>query len=268
MRVSTGVHDGGSGRARFASAATAVVLGLALSACGGTAPRTTSPVESPTVTAVGTVDAGSTDPSAPAAPTGPIPTVTADPLTPTKPTPSASTSAAPAPTPPTAAATATATDPGSVAGACERTLPAYPVLQPGAKGPAVRTLQCFLNDADYGPVAVDGVYGAQTRAAVTKVESGFEGPAPKPGRIDDGMWVLLISRTLGDATLKVGSKGADVVTLQRALRAAGGTITVDGTFGAQTKKVVQRFQQANRIGDDGVVGEDTLFLLKMGATIG
>jgi peptidoglycan hydrolase-like protein with peptidoglycan-binding domain len=142
------------------------------------------------------------------------------------------------------------------------------VLQPGAKGPAVRTLQCFLNDADYGPVAVDGVYGAQTRAAVTKVEAGFEGPAPKPGRIDDGMWVLLISRTLGDATLKVGSKGADVVTLQRALRAAGGTITVDGTFGPQTKKVVQRFQQANRIGDDGVVGEDTLFLLKMGATIG
>jgi peptidoglycan hydrolase-like protein with peptidoglycan-binding domain len=142
------------------------------------------------------------------------------------------------------------------------------VLQPGAKGPAVRTLQCFLNDADYGPVAVDGVYGAQTRAAVTKVEAGFEGQAPKPGRIDDGMWVLLISRTLGDATLKVGSKGADVVTLQRALRAAGGTITVDGTFGAQTKKVVQRFQQANRIGDDGVVGEDTLFLLKMGATIG
>jgi peptidoglycan hydrolase-like protein with peptidoglycan-binding domain len=132
----------------------------------------------------------------------------------------------------------------------------------------VRTLQCFLNDADYGPVAVDGVYGAQTRAAVTKVEAGFEGPAPKPGRIDDGMWVLLISRTLGGATLKVGSKGADVVTLQRALRAAGGTITVDGTFGAQTKKVVQRFQQANRIGDDGVVGEDTLFLLKMGATIG
>jgi peptidoglycan hydrolase-like protein with peptidoglycan-binding domain len=141
-------------------------------------------------------------------------------------------------------------------------------LKVGAKGPAVRTLQCYLNDADYGPVTVDGVYGAQTRAAVPKVEAGFEGPAPKPGRIDDGMWVLLISRTLGDATLKVGSKGADVVTLQRALRAAGGTITVDGTFGAQTKKVVQRFQQANRIGDDGVVGEDTLFLLKMGATIG
>lgn len=244
----------------------AVILAMTLSACSGTTTRTTSVLESPasapsTATAVGAVDAGSTEP------TGPLPTVTADPLTPTKPTPSAST---PSSTPSSAPTTATTppTDPGSVVGSCERTLPAYPVLQPGANGPAVRTLQCFLNDADYGPVAVDGLYGARTRAAVTKVEAGFEGPPPKPGRIDAGMWVLLISRTLGDQTLKVGSKGAEVVTLQRALRAAGGTITVDGSFGAQTKKVVQRFQQANRVGDDGVVGQDTLFLLKMGATIG
>ena len=129
-------------------------------------------------------------------------------------------------------------DPGSVAGSCERTLPGYPVLEPGAKGAAVRALQCFLNDGDYGPVAVDGVYGAQTRAAVKKVEASFEGPRPTPGRIDASMWVLLISRTLGTGTLKVGSKGAEVVTLQRALRAAGGTITVDGDFGAETKKVV------------------------------
>ena len=82
------------------------------------------------------------------------------------------------------------------------------------------------------------------------------------------MWVLLISRSLGDGTLEVGSKGADVVTLQRALRAAGGTLTVNGDFGSETKRVVRRFQQANRIGDDGVVGDETLFLLKMGATIG
>jgi len=236
-----------------------VVLGLTLAACSGTTPQTTSAVESPTATATatGTVQPASTEP---------IPTVRADPLTPTKPTPRPSATASARPTTP--APTPTATDPGSVAGACERTLPAYPVLEPGAKEPAVRALQCFLNDADYGPIAVDGVYGAQTRAAVTKVEATFEGPAPKPGRIDAGMWVLLISRSLGDDTLKVGSKGADVVTLQRALRAAGGMITVDGDFGAETKKVVKRFQQANRIGDDGVVDDETLFLLKMGATIG
>lgn len=272
MQVSSGVRNHGSRRAGFSCAATTLVLALTLSACSAATPRTTSAVESPTV-ATATTDGAVDAVAAGATGTGPIPTVTADPLTPTRPTPSASTTTTPAPTPTptpttTAATAPTATDPGTVAGSCERTLPAYPVLQPGAEGPAVRALQCFLNDADYGPVSVDGVYGAQTRAAVTKVEAGFEGPPPRPGRIDAGVWVLLISRTLGDATLEMGSKGADVVTLQRALRAAGGSVTVDGSFGAQTKKVVQRFQRANRVGDDGVVGEDTLFLLKMGATIG
>ena len=132
----------------------------------------------------------------------------------------------------------------------------------------MRALQCFLNDADFGPVTVDGVYGAQARAARKRLEATYEGPAPKPGRVDAGVWVLVISRSMGNATLKQGSKGADVTTLQRALRAAGATITVNGLFGAETKRAVQRFQDANRIGADGIVGDETLFLLKSGATIG
>ena len=239
------------------SLAVAAALGLGLSACTSAGPTTPTAAES-SASEVAPATTGSTAPG----PTEPLPTVTADPLTPSKPTPTATTAK------PTATPTATATDPGSVAGACERTLPAYPVVSPGSKGPAVSALQCFLNDADFGPVAVDGVYGAQTREAMRRVEATFEGPAPKPGRVDAGVWVLIISRSMGSETLKQGSKGPDVETLQRALRAAGGKLTVDGTFGPETKKVVQRFQDANRIGEDGVVGEETLFLLKSGATIG
>ena len=241
------------------SLAVAAALGLGLSACTSAGPATPTAAES-SASETATATTGSTAPG----PTEPLPTVTADPLTPSKPTPTATTAKPTA----TATATATATDPGSVAGACERTLPAYPVVSPGSKGPAVSALQCFLNDADFGPVAVDGVYGAQTREAMRRVEATFEGPAPKPGRVDAGVWVLIISRSMGSETLKQGSKGPDVETLQRALRAAGGKLTVDGTFGPETKKVVQRFQDANRIGEDGVVGEETLFLLKSGATIG
>ena len=236
------------------SLAVAAALGLGLAGCTSAGPTTPTAAESSaSETATAAATTGSTAPG----PTEPLPTVTADPLTPSKPTPTATTTRP----------TATATDPGNVAGACERTLPAYPVLSPGAKGPAVSALQCFLNDADFGPVAVDGVYGAQTREAMRRVEATFEGPAPKPGRVDAGVWVLIISRSMGSETLKQGSKGPDVETLQRALRAAGGTLTVDGTFGPETKKVVERFQDANRIGEDGVVGEETLFLLKSGATI-
>ncbi|MFM6850201.1 MAG: peptidoglycan-binding domain-containing protein [Terrabacter sp.] len=246
------------------SLAVAAALGLGLSACtsaGPTAPTAAGSSVSQTATATAAEPADTTAP----APTAPLPTVTADPLTPSTPAPTTTTTT-PTATKPTA--TATATDPGTVAGTCERTLPAYPVVSPGSKGPAVAALQCFLNDADFGPVAVDGVYGAQTREAMRRVEATFEGPAPKPGRVDAGVWVLIISRSMGSETLKQGSKGPDVETLQRALRAAGGTLTVDGTFGPETKKVVERFQDANRIGEDGVVGEETLFLLKSGATIG
>lgn len=252
----------GRGRRRApASLAAAVALGLGLTACSTAAPTTPTAAESSVSSASETTSSAPTDTPAP---NQPLPTVSADPLTPTKPTPTAT----PTATTTTPTATATATDPGTVAGACERTQPAYPVVSPGAKGPAVSALQCFLNDADFGPVAVDGVYGAQTREALRRVEATFEGPAPKPGRVDAGVWVLIISRSMGSQTLKPGAKGPDVETLQRALRAAGGTLTVDGTFGPETKKVVQRFQDANRIGEDGVVGDETLFLLKSGATIG
>ena len=252
----SGARTSGGRRRAPASTAAAVVLGLALSACSGSTPAPPSAAESSTpatATATGTVAPG---------PDQPLPTVTADPLTPTKPTATKPTA------PPTATATAKATDPGTVEGACERTLPAYPVVTPGAKGPAVAALQCFLNDADFGPVPVDGVYGTPTREALRRVEATFEGPAPKPGRVDAGVWVLVISRSMDNTTLKVGAKGPEVMTLQRALRAAGGTLKVDGTFGPDTKRVVERFQEANRIGEDGVVGDETLFLLKSGATIG
>lgn len=131
----------------------------------------------------------------------------------------------------------------------------------------MRTLQCFLNDGGYGPVLVDGDYGPQTRAAVTRVEQGFEGPAPHPGRIDGGMWVLLISRSLGTETLKTGATGAHVTTLQRALRAAGATLVVDGSFGPQTAAAVKAFQRSNSITVDGVVGDETYFFLKSGGVI-
>lgn len=283
-------------RRRGAVTTGALVLGpvlglvLALSGCGPLSTDRTAAAVSATGQDLQTPDGSATDPGGgtgtdtgiPA--TGPIPTVTADPLSPvtpsaTTPVPATTTTtgapATVAPTSPpstvtpvTAPPTPTRTDVPGTAGSCTRTLTAYPVLQPGATGAAVRALQCFLGDDGYGPVKVDGVYGTETRAAVRRVEASLEGQPPHPGRIDAGMWVLVISRPLGRATLQLGSTGPDVVTLQRALRAAGATLPVDGRFGAQTKKAVQRLQDANRVGADGVVRDETLFLLKSGATIG
>lgn len=60
------------------------------------------------------------------------------------------------------------------------------------------------------------------------------------------------------ATLKEGSKGSDVKTLQKALnmhQKAG--LDVDGIFGTKTKKAVKKFQKDNKIDQDGIVGKNT-----------
>jgi peptidoglycan hydrolase-like protein with peptidoglycan-binding domain len=153
--------------------------------------------------------------------------------------------------------------------ACQRTLPSYPILQLGDRRPAVRTLQCSLNDLGLGPVVVDGYYGRQTRRAVWKIVSHFEGGAPKhPFRINNGMWTLLFGCQLPDRQLAQGDHGHAVLVLQRALRAAGGTIVVDGDFGPQTTAVVKQYQKAQGNTQTGRVEEQTRFILCQGGVIG
>lgn len=61
-------------------------------------------------------------------------------------------------------------------------------------------------------------------------------------------------------TLKIGSKGSAVKTLQTLLNASTQidvTLKVDGGFGAKTKAAVKLFQTANKLESDGVVGPIT-----------
>jgi peptidoglycan hydrolase-like protein with peptidoglycan-binding domain len=170
---------------------------------------------------------------------------------------------------PAVAVAAPASSHGSArAASCQRTLKHYPVLPPGAHRPAVRTLQCVLNDDGFGPVVVDGVYGPQTRAAVRRVENGFEGPSPHPGRINNGFWVLLFGQHLPDRNLHSGQHGPAIRTLQRALRAAGGNLPVNATFGPRTKTVVRHYQRSQGVPVTGVVDERTRFFLAMGGVLG
>jgi peptidoglycan hydrolase-like protein with peptidoglycan-binding domain len=155
---------------------------------------------------------------------------------------------------------------------CQRTLAAYPILRPGDRKAAVRTLQCSLNDLDLkiGSVAVDGFYGPQTKAAVKSITDGFEGQgAPHPYRINNGFWTLLFGSQLRDSNLGLGAHGPVVKVLQRALRAAGATIVVDGDFGSQTERVVIAYQKEHDIRPaTGIVNANTRFILAMGGVFG
>lgn len=53
-------------------------------------------------------------------------------------------------------------------------------------------------------------------------------------------------------TIKRGSDGIDVITLQQALH-----ITADGIFGAVTENAVKRFQKEHGLDADGIVGSNT-----------
>lgn len=69
------------------------------------------------------------------------------------------------------------------------------------------------------------------------------------------------------ATVKVGSKGAVVKTIQTKLKRWGYyTGSVDGIFGAKTKTAVQYFQRKNGLTADGIVGSATA--KAMGVSLG
>src|SRR4051794_39788111 len=74
---------------------------------------------------------------------------------------------------------------------CRRTLPSYPVLHPGDRRPAVRTLQCAINDTGLGPVVVDGYYGPQTKKALTPIVMGREGRGPHDYWLEPYFWCQL-----------------------------------------------------------------------------
>jgi Putative peptidoglycan binding domain len=65
------------------------------------------------------------------------------------------------------------------------------------------------------------------------------------------------------APLKPGDQGAQVKALQRALAALGYSPgTPDGDYGPATQVAVEKFQLANKLAEDGVVGPATLAALQ------
>lgn len=58
-------------------------------------------------------------------------------------------------------------------------------------------------------------------------------------------------------TVKNGSKGADVKSLQEALNKLGYGLTADGIFGPKTEAAVKDYQKKNGLDADGIVGPKT-----------
>lgn len=72
----------------------------------------------------------------------------------------------------------------------------------------------------------------------------------------------LVQASLGDGTLKLGSRGPDVIELQTKLNYVGFNVgKADGIFGPMTKQSVINFQRAYSLVGDGIVGPKTVHAL-------
>jgi len=119
----------------------------------------------------------------------------------------------------------------------------------------VRSLQQLLRARKHS-VAVDGIFGPETEAAVKAFQK--EKGLAADGIVGPKTWPKLI------VTVKKGSQGDAVRGVQEVMKfhdlsggAEGGGVQVDGIFGPKTDGWVRGFQDALDIDVDGIVGPIT-----------
>ena len=159
------------------------------------------------------------------------------------------------------------------------------LLKRGSRGAAVQQLQQQLIKLGFLKGSADGIFGPQTEAAVRSFQKayglkqdGIAGPATL------GKLAEVLSGSKGNdgsssppqsppqsggssgsssapitTTLKLGSKGSQVVTLQKRLNELGYNCgAADGIFGSKTRQAVMAFQKDNGLAVDGIVGPKTI----------
>lgn len=143
------------------------------------------------------------------------------------------------------------------------------VIRSGSRGEAVKRLQKRLQELGYYSSRQDGVYltddieavRAFQRANGLKVD-GKAGFQTQSLLYSDNAVRGSVVTTATFATLRYGSSGAEVTTLQNRLIELGYlTGSADGKFGLATKTALMAFQKANSLKRDGIAGSQTLAAL-------
>jgi peptidoglycan hydrolase-like protein with peptidoglycan-binding domain len=136
-----------------------------------------------------------------------------------------------------------------------------PTLAKGSTGDDVRRLQRILvMIKDLGYTDIDGIFGANTEAAVESFQQGAK--LAVDGIVGAKTWAALPADP-HTPLLRSGSSGADVHRLQAGLHAyAGGGQgadpgPIDGDFGSRTEHAVRVYQSERGLSVDGVVGDRT-----------
>lgn len=137
----------------------------------------------------------------------------------------------------------------------------WPLLREGQPAPGplsvepIRTLQYLLRQHGRGEVAVDGIFGPITAAAVRAFQQSRG--LTVDGIVGNQTWPALI------VTVRQGDQGEAVRGVQSQFQARNLSgdpskgLQVDGIFGPKTNAAVRGFQQAAGLAVDGIVGPNT-----------
>ena len=135
----------------------------------------------------------------------------------------------------------------------------YQTIRQNSKGNFVYLLQFILKEQYNYNLAVDGIFGTNTKNAIIDFQT-------KNGLTQDGVvgpqtWKVLL--TLPQyPILKRGAKGSYVRFLQQLLESKFVPVgLIDGIFGNQTEVAVKTFQEQNNLVVDGIVGVNTWLAL-------
>jgi peptidoglycan hydrolase-like protein with peptidoglycan-binding domain len=150
------------------------------------------------------------------------------------------------------------------------TISPWPVIQNGYQGHPVKTVQFLLRERGHH-VAVDGVFGPATEAAVKTLQTSKG--LPTTGMLDPQTWTTLIIQ------VRRGSTGDAVRGVQEEFqfRNLSGDpskgVQIDGDFGTQTDAAVRAFQHDLSLDIppvivDGIVGPVTWQALVSGMLSG
>ncbi|NEP07521.1 MAG: peptidoglycan-binding protein [Okeania sp. SIO2G4] len=130
-----------------------------------------------------------------------------------------------------------------------------PVLRNGSNGYDVTLIQRLLNNAGYGSLVEDGIFGVSTDTAVKQFQQDRN--LIVDGIVGSQTWAALLPPTIGR-----GSSGDDVKRLQITMNETNyGTLVVDGIFGSNTEAYVKAFQTEMSLEVDGIVGPLTWYVL-------
>lgn len=141
-------------------------------------------------------------------------------------------------------------------------LSSYPRLDEGDSGTAVHTLECLLKERGYS-VSVDGDFGSSTTKAIDAFR-GTLGWGPTNGNTTSSTWTALLSAGSKPRVLKRGSVGEAVWRLQRALRAAGESVSINGVYDGKTVSAVKGYRSANGLSSYETTESSVWSLLQRG----